>query len=285
MFPPLARILPLLLTFLPACGKKAGDPPTLLVFAGSASRPALLKAAKAFEKQKGISVDIVFGGSGQVLSQMILSHKGDLYFPGSSDYMEIAKKKGVVLPESEVRLAYLVPAMAVAKGNPKRVKGLGDLLREDLRVAIANPESVCVGSYGVEILEKNLHPPQVRALRAKLVTYTGSCAKTASAISLGAADVVMGWRIFGSWDPKRIEIVPLRKNQISRVGYLPIALSRFSKHPEGARAFIRFLASKEGRDIFRAAGYFMTAQEAFAWIGAQKPVGGLYHLPEEWVSR
>ncbi len=285
MFPSPARFLPLLLAFLPACGKKGDGPPTLLVFAGSASRPALLKAAKVFEQKKGILVDIVFGGSGQVLSQMILSHKGDLYFPGSSDYMEIAKKKGVVVPESEVRLAYLVPALAVAKGNPKKVKGLGDLLRKDLRVAIANPESVCVGSYGVEVLEKNLPSAQVRALRDKLVTYTGSCAKTASAISLGAADAVMAWRIFESWDPKRIEIIPLQQDQISRVGYLPVALSKFSKHPKGARAFIRFLVSKEGKDIFRAFGYFMTAKEAFAWIGAKKPVGGLYHLPGEWISR
>ncbi len=285
MFHPLAWFLPLLLTFLPACGKTVQDPSRILVFAGSASRPALLKAAKVFEQKKGIHVDIVFGGSGQVLSQMILSQKGDLFFPGSSDYMEIAKKKGVVLPESETRLAYLVPAIVVAKGNPKRVQGLNDLLRNNVRVAIANPESVCVGSYAVEVFEKNLLREQVRFLRDKLVTYTGSCAQTASAVSLGAADAVMGWRIFSSWDPKRLEALPLNKNQVVRVGYLPIAVSKFCKKPEKAQAFISFLTSKEGRGIFQAAGYFMTAQEAFDWIGAKKAVGGLYQLPGEWISR
>jgi molybdate transport system substrate-binding protein len=285
MFPSPARIFPLLLAFLPACGQKAQVSSALLVFAGSASRPALLKAVREFETKEGIEVDVVFGGSGQVLSQMILARKGDLYFPGSSDYMEIAKKKGVIIEASEKRLAYLVPAIAVARGNPKGVGSLTDLLRKDLSVAIANPESVCVGSYGVEVLEKNLSKEEVRAFREKLVTYTGSCAKTASAISLGAADAVMAWRIFGSWDPKRIEIVPLKKEQIPRVGYLPIALSTFNKNPKGARAFINFLASKEGRDIFRAEGYFMTAREAFDWIGSEKQVGGVYQLPEAWVSR
>jgi len=73
----------------------------LLIFAGAASKPPTEAAAKAFEKKTGVKVYITFGGSGFVLSQMILAKKGDLYFPGSSDYMEIAKKKGVVLPESE----------------------------------------------------------------------------------------------------------------------------------------------------------------------------------------
>lgn len=285
MFSSLGRLLLLALALLAACGKSGENAPSILVFAGSASRPALLQAAKVFEQRSGTEVDVVFGGSGQVLSQMILAKKGDLYFPGSSDYMEIAKKKGVVLAESETRLAYLVPAIAVARGNPKGVQNLEDLLREDVRVAIANPESVCVGSYAVEILEKNLSAAQLAALRKKLVTYTGSCAKTASAVSLGAADAVMGWRIFASWDPKRIEVVPLHQEQIVRVGYLPVALSRFGRNPEGGRAFIRFLASREGRDIFRAAGYFMTEREAFDWIGSRKPVGGLYRLPEDWISR
>jgi molybdate transport system substrate-binding protein len=32
---------------------------------------------------------------------MKLTKKGDLYFPGSSDFMEMAKKDGFVFPETE----------------------------------------------------------------------------------------------------------------------------------------------------------------------------------------
>ncbi len=62
---------------------------------------------------------MTFGGSGKVLSQMKLAKQGDLYFPGSSDYMEKAKKDGDVIADTEAIIAYLVPAINVQAGNPK----------------------------------------------------------------------------------------------------------------------------------------------------------------------
>jgi ABC-type molybdate transport system substrate-binding protein len=49
----------------------------LMVFAGAASKPATEEAAKAFEKKTGIKVDLTFGGSGYVLSQMMFLSLGD----------------------------------------------------------------------------------------------------------------------------------------------------------------------------------------------------------------
>ncbi len=70
--------------------------------------------------------------------------------------MEMAKRESLVFPESEKVVVYLVPAINVQKGNPKGIYTLKDLTREGVRVAIANPETVCVGTYAVEIIEKNL---------------------------------------------------------------------------------------------------------------------------------
>ncbi len=94
----------------------------LLIFAGAASKPPTEEAAKIFQEKYSIPVDVVFGGSGFVLSQMKLSGKGDLYFPGSSDFMEIAKREGFVLPETEKIIVYLVSSINVQKGNPKGIR-------------------------------------------------------------------------------------------------------------------------------------------------------------------
>ncbi len=134
------------------------SPKRILIFSGAASKPATEEAVRVFQERFGIPVDVVFGGSGFVLSQMKLTKKGDLYFPGSSDFMEMAKKEGFVFPESEKIIVYLVPAINVQKGNPKRIYALKDLTKDGIRVAIANPEMVCVGTYAVEIIEKNLAP-------------------------------------------------------------------------------------------------------------------------------
>src|SRR5512135_2979348 len=87
------------------------SPNRILVYAGAASKPATEELVKGFKEKTGIAVDVIFGGSGFVLSQMKLSKKGDLYFPGSSDFMELAKKEGLVFPESEKIVVYLVSAI------------------------------------------------------------------------------------------------------------------------------------------------------------------------------
>ena len=183
----------------------------LLVFAGSASKPATEEAARVFEKKTGIKANITFGGSGFVLSQMSLAKKGDIYFPGSSDFMEIAKQKGVVFPETEKNVVYVVPAINVQKGNPKGIRTLADLAKPGLRVAIANPEGVCLGLYAVEIIERNLSQDTKSAVRQNIVNYTESCEKTATAISLKTVDAGIGWGGFQYWDPERIETIPLNK--------------------------------------------------------------------------
>lgn len=257
----------------------------LLVFAGAASKPPTEEAARAFTAETGIGVDLVFGGSGYVLSQMKLSRQGDIYFPGSSDYMEKAKRDGDVFPETERIIVYLVPAINVQKGNPKKIRSLHDLTRPGLRVAIANPEGVCVGAYAVEIVEKNLSFQEKKAFRKNLVNYTESCEKTATAISLKMVDAVIGWRVFQHWDPSRIETIPLPPAMIPRIGYIPVAVSRYTKNRGAAERFISFLTGPNGQKIFSKYSYFSTQGQAFAWLGATKPVGGEYVVPLEWLSR
>ena len=257
----------------------------LLALVGSASKPPTEEVAELFYKKTGVKVDLVFGGSGFVLSQMILGKQGDLYFPGSSDFMEIAKKKGAVYPETEKYVVYLVNAINVQKGNPKNIKTLQDLAKPGLRVAIAAPENVCVGLYAVEIIETYFTPEQKESFKKNLVNYTESCEKTATAVSLKAVDAVIGWRVFEHWDPERIETIPLKQEEILRIGYIPIAISTYTKNRSLAQKFIDFLGTEEAKSVYRKYKYFMSPEEAIDWIGVSKPVGGEYKLPEKWIKK
>jgi len=277
------RILIVMVTLLisaPVCAESK----SLLVFTGAASKPPTEEAAKVFESKTGVKVDLLFGGSGYVLSQMILGKKGDIYFPGSSDFMETAKKKSAVYNETERKVVYLVPAINVRKGNPKNIRKLSDLVAPGLRVVIARPDTVCVGLYAVEIIEKNLTREQIKALRKSIVNYTESCEKTATTISLNTADAVLGWSVFQYWDQERIETVNLAKEEISRVGYIPIAVSQYTKDKRSAQKFIDFILSDEGKAIYRKYHYFMTPEEAYRYIGLKKPIGGEYKVPAEWIN-
>lgn len=261
------------------------SPKTLLVYVGAASKPPTEEVIRLYEKKTGVKVEAIFGGSGYILSQMKLAKRGDVYFPGSSDYMEKAKREGDIVPETERIVVYLVPAINVRKGNPKRIRNLRDLTREDLKVAIANPEGVCVGAYAVEIIERRFTPDEKAKFQKNVINYTESCEKTATAISLKMADAVIGWRVFEHWDPARIETIPLSKEDIPRIGYIPVAIAKYTQDRTAAQAFVSFLVGPEGRAIYAKYRYFATAEAAAAWIGEKKPVGGEYSVPAHWLKR
>jgi len=277
-------LIPIFLMFV-AIPNTESSSEGILIFAGSASKPPTEEVVRVFREKAGIPVDVIFGGSGFVLSQMKLAKKGDLYFPGSSDFMEKAKKEALVFPESEKLVVYLVPSINVQKGNPKGIHSLKDLTRHGIRLAIANPEMVCVGLYAVEIIEKNLAPAEKEKFRRNLVNYTESCEKTAVAISLKAVDAVLGWEVFQYWDPDRIETIYLKPDEISRIGYLPIAISKYTRDRSSAQKFIDFLLTREGKAIFQKYHYLMTPQEARRFTRPDTPVGGEYLIPKGWTTK
>jgi len=216
-----------------------------------------------------------------MLSQMKMSKRGDIYIPGSPDYMVKAVNDGVVDVNQNVEIiAYLVPAILVQKGNPKNIQGLYDLSKEGIRVAIGNPESVCVGLYAYEILERE---GLLDKVRKNIVTLGGSCSKTAALIPMKAVDAIMGWRVFAKWNPETTEVIFLKSDQVLRLGYIPAAISTFSEHPEEAKQFIEFLKGSEGQQIFAKWGY-LSNEKAARKFAPEASIGGEYKLPADYVS-
>jgi len=268
------------LLLLPIVGGACGGSgtPTLELFVGSATKPATEEVAKLFEEKYDVNLELHFGASGAMLSQMKLTGRGDIYFPGSSDFMEKAKKDGLVLPESERTVVYLIPAINVQKGNPKNIQSLEDLARPDVTFAIADPETVCVGLYAAEILDK---AGLSQSIRARIATYAESCTKTAGIVALKSVDAVIGWRVFEYWAPEEIETVYLEPDQIPRIGYVPIAISKSSKQGALAQQFIDFVASDEGKAIYAKWHYLISEEEA-RQFAPQATLGGEWELPEGW---
>jgi molybdate transport system substrate-binding protein len=250
----------------------------IMVFAGSASKPPLDEAAQIFEKQTGISVYINYGGSGTMLSQMELSKMGDIYIPGSPDYLVKAEGKNITDPTSTKILTYLIPVISVQHGNPKNIQSLTDLAKPGIKIGIGNPSTVCVGLYAIEILDKN---NLLRDVYKNIITNAESCDKTATLISLKSVDAVFGWDVFHYWDPANIDTVYLKPEQISRIAYIPAAISTFTKDKVSSAAFIDFLASQAGQDIFKKWGYITSETEAKTFA-PNATIGGEYNLSDSY---
>ncbi|KXA98637.1 hypothetical protein AKJ39_01340 [candidate division MSBL1 archaeon SCGC-AAA259J03] len=234
-------------------------PDKIIAFCGSASKPALEAAAESYEEKTGIEVELHFSGSGTMLSNMKMSEKGDLYIPGSPDYMVKAIEDNVVFENTTEMISYVVPAIITPENNPKNITSLEDLAGKDVEVGIGEPRSVCVGEYAVEILKVN---DLFDRVKNNIKVHAKSCSQTASLAVIGKVDAVIGWRVFHFWNPEKTEIVYINPDKIPKIAFIPAAVSKYSERRKQAAQFIEYLGSSEGNQFFRDYGYIATENEA-----------------------
>ena len=233
-----------------------------------------------FERETGIEVNTIFGGSGTLLSQIELSQKGEVYLPGSPDYIIIANRKKLLVENSERIVAYLVPAIITPARNPAAVHSLSDLARPGTRVGLGNPETVCLGLYAVELLEAN---GLLEKVMKNVVTFGGSCSKTANLAAMSKLDAILGWRVFHFWNPDRMAYVPIAPEKIPRISYIPISIPIHTKDLELSRSFIEFVLSPAGRSVYENLGYITDLEKAEK-LAPRASVGGEYTLPQEYFD-
>ncbi|MCS7183398.1 MAG: molybdate ABC transporter substrate-binding protein [Thermoanaerobaculum sp.] len=243
------RWLPGLLLW--ASATSASPPVELLVFAGAASKPVLDEAAAQVQLKLPIRLLFSYGGSGAVLTQLELARRGDLYIPGSHDWLDRAAARGVVDPATRVDFAYLRPALLVRAQNPKGIGGLADLARADVRAAIADPRTVCVGEYGERLLQR----AGLWAALMPRLARAHSCEAVANLLATGTVDAVLGWDVFVAWFPGEVQEVPLPAAWSPGQATVAGAVTVFSRHPQLAQAFLRWLAGPQGKALWRRHGY------------------------------
>lgn len=267
---------------LPACS--GGDQEfsdSITVFCGSASKPVMEELAPLFELAENIEVNLIFGGSGTLLSQIQLSRQGEIYLPGSPDYILIGEQKKLLIENSDRIVSYLVPAIITPAGNPAGISSLEDLTREGLRLGLGNPETVCLGLYWIELLENAGITDQVLE---NTVTFAASCSRTANLAAMGQVDAILGWRVFHHWNKERMSAVQLAPDQIPRISTIPIAIPVFTKSEALSKSFIDFVLSEVGRETYRKFGY-LTEEEEARKLAPNAGIGGVYELPADYGDR
>ncbi len=260
--------------------RKAEQEQSITVFCGSASKPAMEKIARIFEKETNIKVNLIFGGSGTLLSQIELSKQGEIYVPGSPDYIEIGKSKKLLIEDSDRSVSYLVPAIITPKGNPANIQSLEDLTKPGIRVGIGNPETVCLGLYSIELLEKN---GLMEKVMGNVVTFGASCSKTANLAAMNQLDAILGWRVFHHWNPDRMDVVSISPEKIPRISYIPISVPIYTKNISLSNRFIDFVLSPKGQSVYEQLGY-IARENAAKPFAPDASIGGKYTLPSTYFD-
>jgi molybdate transport system substrate-binding protein len=230
----------------------------LVVFAAGGARPAIDELCRVFEGQSSITVETIYGGGGEVLSKMMLAKSGDIYVAPEQRFMETAIAKQAVDPATIQTVAYMVPVIAVKKGNPKGIGALADLANEGVRVAITRPETTLLGRYAPEIFRR---AGLEEAVMQNVVTYASDPNNLLTMLMLGQVDAGIIWHFYGTMASDKIEVIFIDPGQLTGIGKMQIAVSAYSSDVQRARQFVDFARSAEGKAIFKRCGYFVDAEE------------------------
>jgi molybdate transport system substrate-binding protein len=252
--------LALAATLLVGNGTPAGAQSTgkVTVFAAASLTEAFDAAAPAFTAKTGIAVTFSYGGSDTLATQIKNGAPADVFASANLAQMKVVNDAGLLAAPAKTfaknRLVLIAPKDATNKAT-----GPADLAKSGMKVVLAAP-TVPVGSY-------------VRATFAKLSGTTGYPADFPAAvernvvsneldvkavvtkISLNEADegVVYGTDVTPTVAPK-LNVFPFPPAFAPDIEY-PIAALKGASNAKGARAFIDFVLSADGRRLLKARGF------------------------------
>ena len=243
-------------------------PKTLLLYCAAGAANPVTAVARDYEKESGVRVEIQFGGSGTLLNNIRLSRLGDLFLAADSSYLEIARKNGLMA--ETVSLARIRPVLAVKKGNPKSIRTVQDLLRADVRAALANPEAASIGKQTqLLLIQTGEWPRMEEAVRTRGV-FKPTVNDVANDVKLGAVDAGIVWdaTIRQKDYANCLDAIELRGSE-AFIQEITVGVLRQSAQPTAALHFARYLGARDkGLPVFARMGF--TPVEGDAWADHPK---------------
>lgn len=247
---PSAQVIVGRVGFEPVNGPSPADAETvLLVPCGAGLQPAMDEIADIYFHRTGRRVDFSYAGAGMLLATLNSTRRGDLYIPGESFYVDLARERGFIADEKPV--AYFLPVITVQEGNPEGIHSLHDLTRPGLRVAIGDPEALAVGPVTQRILTR---AGVKDAVQRNVTMQAGCIPELANAVSMKTVDAGIVWDAVAAQHAKNVDAVGIEP-QYNEVAEVLVTTLTCSKQPEEARKLMDFITSEEAAAVFHKHGF------------------------------
>ena len=241
----------------------------LVCHVGGTMRPVMLELVRLYESETGQAVEINSSGSGELLAHIELQKSGDLYVCHDPflDTLMTKFKMGV----DAWTIAEVTPVIIVPKGNPQGIRGLSDLTRQDVKLALTDYRYSTLGRMLETIFGKvDIDFQQVN--QDKRIISNKSGGYVANLVATGNADAGVVWNAVAWLRRDVLDIVAIPANHLpepavdavtSATGRtfiltpvrVTIATLTCSRQPEAARRFAEFVASPRAAKVFEDFGF------------------------------
>jgi len=238
------------------------------VFSARACAVPLEKAAKFFEEQTGIRVEISVCSrhcakpvaeeatretiGDDFLLEIADAGIHDLAIGGAEYLLDDGEVRGIVQRGQRRTIAYRASAIVVPSGNPKDIHYVEDMARPGVRVGVSVID--CLKGLWEDISGRL---GLLDKIRKNICYYANGCIAIVEAVATGSVDAAFGWTAFEHLAPGRIEIIEMPKEQQVLRG-TGVGLLSFAKQPEAAIHFMDFLTGPEARKFYKEYGWVIT---------------------------
>ena len=219
---------------------------TVTVFAAASLTESFTQIGKDFEAaNSGSTVKFNFAGSPALATQINQGAPADVFASASPKNMQAVTDagNGDGSPTTFVKNQLVI---AVPKGNPKGIKGLADLTKAGVKVALCAEQVPC-GAAASRALA-------AATVKITPVTLEQDVKAALSKVKLGEVDAALVYRTDAMAASTDVEGVEFPESS-SAINEYPIVVLTNAPNKAGAQAFVAYVLSDRGKAVLNAAGF------------------------------
>ena len=243
----------------------------LVMFCAAGIRVPVEEVAAEYEEKYGVHIELQYGGSNTLLNQIQVNKYGtsDLYLAADDFYTDKAHEAG--LAKERLSIAYMRPVIAVAKGNPKNIQSIQDLLKDNVRVSMGSPDQAAVG----RAVRKRLKAYQaddsdlwtkLEARVTEIGVFKPTVNDVANDVVIGTADAGIVWDSTVAMPKYGEKLMAIPVDELDGdPNLISICVLTSSTQPTAALKFARYLSARDrGLPVFKK--YGMRPVDGDIWV-------------------
>jgi molybdenum ABC transporter molybdate-binding protein len=230
---------------------RAPEANQLTVYCAAGVRFPVEEIAQQYKQEFGIPVEIQFGGSNTLLSQIKANtfDTADLYLAADDFYTRAAQDEGFAA--ESLPIAHMRPVIAVPKDGGKPIGSVEDLLADDVQVALADPDQAAVGRETRNLLQRvAVDDTTLWDKLEQHVTSNGvmktTVTEVANDVKIGAVDAGIVWDATVAMPSFQTDLKAVTVDELDgEPNLVSICVLNSSPNPTAALKFARFLTARD----------------------------------------
>jgi molybdate transport system substrate-binding protein len=215
---------------------------TINVFAAASLTGTFTQLGKDFEAaHPGVKVVFNFAGSSALAQQINQGAPADVFASAAPKNMDQVTDKGTATTFVKNKLEIAVP-----KGNPGKITGLKDFADKNKKIAICAVQVPC-GAAAKKVFDATKIVAQPDSLEQDV---KAALAK----VSLGEVDAALIYKTDVLAAKDKVEGIEFPEAD-KAINEYPIATLTKATNPDGAKAFVDYVLSAQGKTVLTEAGF------------------------------